>query len=271
MVRVVLALGLLAACHFSVQQAPDDGSVAHDVATDATDAIDATDASMDASIDAAAATGLTVSPALKDFGTVPLGSTSSFFSFTVTNIGNASTGALTMMFDSGAAGDYMLASNLCAGAIVPPQGTCTFSIGFKPTQSGTRTASIKITDPATGAQAGVAVTGVALAGTGAIVFNPSTFDFGTVNVGDTAFAHQFTLTNTGGVTTGTIATATGGTNVGEFIKMADGCNGQTLGPGAACTLFISFEPGAAGARSATLNAVATPGGSFTATLSGTGH
>ncbi len=218
-----------------------------------------------------AATGLTVLPGLKDFGTVPLGSTSSFFSFTVTNIGSAPTGAVTMVFDSGATGDYLLASNLCSGAIVPAQGTCTFSMGFTPIAIGTRTASLKITDPASGTQVGVAVTGVAPSGTGAIVFAPSTYDFGMVNVGDSAFAHQFTLTNTGASATGTIATATGGPNVGDFLKMADNCNGQTLGPGAACTLFVAFEPGAAGPRTAHVTAVATPGGTANSDLSGTGH
>ena len=367
MVRAVLVLGMLAACTFSVNPSID-GSVADDVATDATDA---TDASPDAAGNAftanpaavtftalanttahasviftntaasasgqvaltlgganaprfavesstctgvlaagatctvgvgftpttagtftatltltdgvstavttltgsgtVASTGITVSPGLKDFGSVPLGSTSSFFSFTVKNIGSAPTGALTTVFDTGAIGDYVLASNLCAGAIVTAQGTCTFSIGFKPTQSGTRTASLKIADPASGAQVSVAVTGVGLAGTGLIVWNPSTFDFGTVNVGDTAFGHMFTLTNSGGFTTGMISTAVGGTNVGDFLKMADNCTGQTLTAGAACTLFVAFEPGAAGVRSATLSAGATPGGTATATLSGTGH
>ena len=217
------------------------------------------------------ATGITVSPGFRDFGTVPLGSTSSYFSFTATNLGGAPTAAVAMVFDTGATGDYMLASNLCSGAILPSQGTCTFSIGFTPIAGGTRTASLKITDPGSGAQVDVAVTGVAATGTGSISLAPSTYDFGTVNVGDSAFARQFTLTNNGGSTTGTIGTATGGPNVGDFLKMADNCNGQTLAPGAACSLFVAFEPGAAGPRTAHITAVATPGGTANSDLSGTGH
>lgn len=216
------------------------------------------------------ATGLTVSPALKDFGTAGVGTTSSYASFTVKNVGTVATGALALVFDTGATGDYVLANNLCAGAMVAPQATCSFSLGFRPTAVGTRTATLKATDPVSSAQVGIAVTGIGAIVSG-IVFTPSTYDFGTVTVGDSAFAHQFTLTNTGGVATGAIATGTSGTNVGDFLKMADNCNGQTLGPGAACTLFIAFEPGAAGARSAHVTAVASPGGSASSDLSGAGQ
>jgi hypothetical protein len=215
--------------------------------------------------------GLSVLPALRDFGTVAVATTSSYFSFTVTNTGTAPTGAVGLAFDTGATADYLLASNLCSGATLPAQGTCTFSVGFRPTVLGTRTATLKLTDPASGGQAGVSVTGTGVTGTGGLVFAPATYDFGTVTVGDSAFAHQFTLTNNATSATGTITTAKGGANLGDFLKMADNCNAQALGPGASCTLFVAFEPGAAGARSAVITATASPGGTASTDVSGTGQ
>ena len=46
---------------------------------------------------------------------------------------------------------------------------------------------------------------------------------------ETTPAQTFTVTNTGGVATGTIATSVTGTDPGQFPKSADNCNGQTLG------------------------------------------
>jgi hypothetical protein len=216
------------------------------------------------------AAGLTVSPAFVDAGSACLGSTGSLFSSTVTNQGAAPTGALVVSLIGAQAGEFTIANDTCNGAIVPGHGTCSFSVGVRPTGIGVRSASARVTDPATNAMVSATLTGVGLSCSG-MTITPSLHDFGTVTVGDTAFAYELTVTNTGGTTTGTIATATGGPNVGDFLKMADNCAGQTLGPGAACTLFVAFEPGAAGMRTATVSAVATPGGTVTANLSGTGQ
>lgn len=214
--------------------------------------------------------GLVATPTLRDFGNVGLGSTSSSFSFSVLNTGTASTTGLAVTFDSGAAGDYMLANNLCAGAVVAPGAACTFSAQFTPTALGTRTATLKIRDAVSGAQVGVALTGVGVAVSG-IIFSPAQYDFGTVTVGDSAFAHQFTISNTGSVTTGAIATAKSGANAGDFLVMADNCTTLTLAAGASCTLFVAFEPGAAGGRMAVITAVATPGGTTNTLVTGTGQ
>ncbi len=215
--------------------------------------------------------GLTVTPTVKDYGMVGVGATSSFSSFTVKNVGTATTGALTVALDSGATGDFVLANNLCAGATVAAQGTCTFSAALKPTTTGTRTASVRIADPTSTASVGATVTGSGTTAGMALVIAPATYAFGTVVVGDSSLGHQFTVTNLSGVSVGPITTSTGGPNVGDFLKMADNCNNVTLAAGTACTLFVAFEPGAAGARTAHVSATAATGGTATADLSGTGQ
>jgi hypothetical protein len=47
--------------------------------------------------------------------------------------------------------------------------------------------------------------------------------------------------------------------------------GMTLAPGANCTIAVIFTPAAGGARQTSLTVMATPGGSDSATLSGTGQ
>lgn len=215
--------------------------------------------------------GLSAAPTLRDFGTVGVGATSSSFTFTITNVGTAPTTALAVAFQSGASGDFVLANNLCAGAIVAAQASCTIAAALVPTAVGPRTATLKISDPASGAQVIVTLTGQGTSPPAGLVFSPAAFDFGLVHVGDSAIAHQFTLMNTSGAVTGSIAITKGGANLGDFLLMADGCNNHTLAAGASCTLFVSFEPGAAGGRNAAIIATATPGGSATANVTGTGQ
>ena len=64
----------------------------------------------------------------------------------------------------------------------------------------------------------------------------------------------------------------GGTNAGDFAKGTDTCTGATVGVGAHCAVTLTFTPGAAGSRGATLTFSdnAPGGGTQTVSLSGTG-
>lgn len=80
------------------------------------------------------------------------------------------------------------------------------------------------------------------------------------NLGDVlkSFTSPFTsvtITNTGDQTlTITSATLTG-TNASEFAIGADGCSGQSVAAGGACTIQLTLTPSVVGARSATLQLV----------------
>jgi hypothetical protein len=114
-----------------------------------------------------------------------------------------------------------------------------------------------------------------MTGTGAnpanLTISPSPHSFGTVSNGSTSAAQTFTITNTGGVPSGTISTSLGGANPNQFTKSADGCNGQALAAGASCTVGAAFAPTSSGAKGASMSVAATPGGSASASLSGTGQ
>src|SRR5690348_13774644 len=105
-----------------------------------------------------------------------------------------------------------------------------------------------------------------------IAWSPSTngtFDYGMVNVGQTA-SQQFTLTNTGG-------SATGRLNIslmapGSFAITSDACTGTALGPRKSCAVTVAFAPTMAGAENTTLTALGRkpPTGPANLNLTGTG-
>jgi hypothetical protein len=83
----------------------------------------------------------------------------------------------------------------------------------------------------------------------------------------------FTVTNSGGTDTGTITVALAGSDKDQFSLVAgmDGCTGQILTPNATCMVTVRFAPTTRGAKTASLTADANPGGSGSASLSGTGQ
>lgn len=103
-----------------------------------------------------------------------------------------------------------------------------------------------------------------------LVADPISQSFGTVTTGAQQ-EHTFTITNTGDLPSGAIDPASvAGAAADQFAVAADGCGGSTLAPGASCTVGASFVPTSSGAKSARLEATATPGGTAATELSGTG-
>jgi hypothetical protein len=109
------------------------------------------------------------------------------------------------------------------------------------------------------------------AGTAQLDMTPSSNDFLTIAVNSSSTDFTFTVTNNGSVTSGTMATSLTGTDMGEFGVGTDTCNANTLGATLTCTVDVHFSPTSTGAKSATIQVVATPGGTASATLAGTGN
>ncbi len=99
--------------------------------------------------------------------------------------------------------------------------------------------------------------------------SPSSYNFGSVTLGQTSAATTFTLSSTGTANLTVSSVTSGGTNPGDFVKQNDNCTGATIAPGNTCTFQIRFAPAAVGSRSATVTA-ATNAGNKTSSLSGTG-
>jgi virginiamycin B lyase len=101
----------------------------------------------------------------------------------------------------------------------------------------------------------------------ALAFTPSTYDYGTVTVGQTA-SNVFTLANTGGSGTGALSIALTGS--AAFTKTADTCSATSLGPGKSCSVTVTYGPSAAGSDAATLLASSKRNASASGALSGQG-
>ena len=212
---------------------------------------------------------LTISPSPHGFGTHATGTTSPTQAFTVTNTGGATSGSIGTSLAGGDPGQFAKSADNCNGQTLGPGQSCTVDGAFAPTSTGVKGAALQAAATPGGTAA------ADLGGTGATPANlsisPSPHGFGNQVINTTSGAQTFTVTNNGGVPSGTIATSVAGTDPGQFTKSADNCNGQTLAPGGSCTVKTAFAPTSSGAKSASLDASATPGGTAGAALTGTGQ
>lgn len=210
---------------------------------------------------------MTITPSVNDYGPVPSGTTSSR-TFTLTNATGAQTGPLTVALTGAGASEFGKGTDTCTGSRVAAGNTCTVGVAFSPSSTGGKTASLEI-GGMPGGIATASLLGTGVAASSSLTIAPAVFDFGSVGQGNSSLAKMFTVTNQGNTITGSLAVTMAGNHPGDFLKQGDQCNGHTLGPGAACTLFLTFEPGPVGARNARVQVSASPGGFTAADLSGT--
>ena len=210
---------------------------------------------------------LVIAPSGHDFGTHATGTSAPAQTFTVTNAGGVPSGVPSVSVGGTDAAQFPLSANTCTAALAPG-ASCSFEVGLSPASNGAKSAAVAVAalpgGPAT----------ATLSGTGAapakLTIAPTNHDFGTHATGTTSPAQTFTVTNTGGVPSGTISTRLKDAEPDQFSKSADNCDGHTLAPGASCTVDAAFAPAAVvGTHDATIEAAATPGGTATAALSGT--
>jgi hypothetical protein len=172
-------------------------------------------------------------------------------------------------------GDFSV-SNTCSGVTINPVSSsppsCTFGVTFKPTQAGSRYASLTINDNSVGGPHAIMLSGLGVAtGASVLVGNvtqtganqygttdgilPAT-DFGTVLVSQTS-TNANRILNTGSVNV-SISEAINGPNATAFQLNPNNdptdCTAiSTLAPNASCTSTIGFTPSAAVSNSAVLS------------------
>jgi hypothetical protein len=178
------------------------------------------------------------------------GSTSSAQTFTLNNTGNLALTISNIGFTGANPGDFGQ-TNTCAGS-VSAGGSCTISVTFTPTTSGSRAASLNITDNnnnVAGSQQSVSLTGTGNAPTASTTAANLTFT--SQNLNTTSTAQTFTLNNTGNVTLSITGVGFTGANPGDFGE-TNTCGGS-VAAGGNCTVSVTFTPTATGSRTATLN------------------
>ncbi len=201
-----------------------------------------------------------LSPTSLTFNPQNIGSTSVAQALTL-NI----TGEGTLLISSiGVSGDFAQTNN--CGSSLAQNSSCTISVTFTPTTTGSRNGSITIAD-----NASVTPQTVGLTGTGtAPVANVSspTLTFSNQNLGTTSGSQPITLSNTGSGAL-TIASIATGANFGQ----TNNC-GSSVAASGFCTINVTFSPTATGPLTGTLTITDNNNGvansTQTVSLSGTG-
>jgi hypothetical protein len=157
------------------------------------------------------------------------------------------------------AGDFSQ-TNTC-GSTLPASSSCSFSIIFKPSGSGPRSAQLLVSDGANGSPQGITLNGMGAAVSNPMAtVSPSSLTFSSQPVGTKSGALSVLLTNTGNVSLALTSIGISGSDPGDFAETND-C-GTALSAGNKCTIQVLFAPVAAGARSAQLqimdNATGSP-------------
>ena len=206
---------------------------------------------------------LVSSPATLAVGNVAVGSTSAPRLVTVTNRGHATTGTLTASIPGD--GDFAISGSTCLSSLAPG-ASCKVPVTFSPDAPGTVIGSLAIS--ATRSEPiSVALTAN---GTGAaLTVSASEHEFDNTVVGSASAPVELTVTNTGNVTTGLPEVDLSADAGDDFTITASSCAG-VLAPAATCTIAVAFTPTAAGELTGSLSVAATPGGSESTALSGTG-
>jgi hypothetical protein len=151
--------------------------------------------------------------------------------------------------------------------VLNAQAVCVVGVLFTPTQTGLRTATLQITDTATGTPHTTVLQGGSGNTGPTVTVAPPSLAFSSQTVGTTSAAQSVTVSNTGTVTVTFTGFIVSGTNAGDFSvplpTSGTMCSPSgTLVGGASCTINVLFTPSASGTRTATLsiadNAIGSP-------------
>ena len=203
------------------------------------------------------------------FAQTAVGSTSADSPKTVTVVNN---GNAPLNFGANPAitsGFTLSPGSTCSqSAALAPGASCTLLINFVPTQSGVTNGTLTLTDNHLGASGSTQVIKLngQATGTGTVgaTLSPSTYNYGSVNLGSSA-SQSFTLANTGN---SAINITTTGLSNALFTIGSTTC-GTSLSGGASCAYTLVFKPTAASSQTTTFS-VTDDAGTQTAALSGTG-
>jgi sugar lactone lactonase YvrE len=213
-----------------------------------------------------------LTPAIINFGSVAVGSTSATKTATLTNKGGVPQAISSFGF-FGTNTSSFSETNTC-GSSVAAGASCTIAITCSPTTADSLTANLGANFPSPQPQLSIALTCAGAAATpppapGAAL-TPATADFGSMTSGTTSTARTFTLTNPGNAVLTITGITLGGSNLSDFAISANNCGG-TLAAGATCTVSVTFTPSAIGSFAASLSVADNAAGSpQTSTLAGTG-
>jgi hypothetical protein len=209
--------------------------------------------------------GVSLSSASVAFGQQNVGSTSAPQTVILSNTGNGSLSISSLAVSGTNSRDFAQTNN-CGGSVAA--GTnCTITVTFTPSASGSRSASLTVSDNASGSPQIIGLSGTGLQPVASL--SPGSLTFAQQSTGSTSAAQSVTLSDTGNTSLNISSIGISGADAADFAQTND-C-GSGVGAGGGCTISVTFAPTEAGSRSATLSVSDNAGGSPQAvSLNGTG-
>jgi hypothetical protein len=166
-----------------------------------------------------------------------VGTTSAVQAVALLNIGNASVSISSIAISGTNSGDFAQTNN--CGSSLAAGANCTISVTFTPAATGSRSASLVVTDNATGSPQTVSLTG-----TGAhlpvVSLSPTSLTFGPENQGSTTAPQGVTLSNTGSALLSISNVAFSGNSPLDYAQ-TNNC-GSSVSAGSNCTINVTFTP-----------------------------
>ncbi|MBV9808688.1 MAG: choice-of-anchor D domain-containing protein [Solirubrobacterales bacterium] len=214
------------------------------------------------------APAVTLSKSSLTFASQLTGTTSSAQSVTLTNSGTAALSLSGIAVTGANAGDFAESDNCpAAPATLAINATCSISVTFSPGASGSRTATVQVTDNAANSPQSFSLAGTGVAP--AVGLSPSSLAFGSQLIGLQSAPMTATVTNTGTAPLSISSIAIAGANGGDFAQ-TNTCP-ASLAVNANCTISVTFKPTTTGSRSASVAITDNaPNSPQSLALSGTG-
>ncbi|WP_263356052.1 choice-of-anchor D domain-containing protein [Acidicapsa ligni] len=136
------------------------------------------------------------------------------------------------------------------GTSLAASATCNIYIAFKPVAAAAYSATVSVTDNATGSPQKITLTGTGTAAP-SVTLSTKSLAFASTTHGTTSAAQTVTLKNAGTATVNLNSITLSGTNATSY-ELLDTC-GPTLAGGASCMVYVAFKPATTGTLTATLS------------------
>jgi len=205
------------------------------------------------------------------FGNQNVGITSAAQAVTLSNPTTTALSITSIAFTGANPGDFGQTNN--CGSSVAAGGNCTINVTFTPTATGSRSATLTVTDNASNSPQTAGVSGTGVGPTASL--SPTSLSFGKQNVNTTSAPKTVTLSNTGNAPLTINSITLTGTNANNFaLTSASTCplSGGTVPTPGNCTIVVTFTPTGKGGKTAAVSVADNASGSpQQVSLSGTGH
>ena len=188
--------------------------------------------------------GITLNPTSLTFANQTVGTTSAPQAVTVSNPGTAALLITGVSFGGTNPGDFVFPASFTLPSSGSPLtvaagGSTTIPVSFKPTVAGSRSATLLLTDNATGSPHSVGLSGST--GPGVVTVTPSSIPFGNQALMVASAAQNVTVTNNTSSAIQVTSLAFSGTNPGDFSTTTV-APVQVAANGGTVTIPVKFTP-----------------------------